>query len=413
MKADRFVLETLAHFVRSADGPPPGVPARVDAGFETRLAAVCAEQGLSPVVSRSLDRLALPPSISRVTAVRLRTHAAAIEAETVRRRSLAARLVERLGAEGIDALLMGEVLATATYPQPGIRPVPVIDILVHEHDVARAMAALARTGYGYTGTHPVFGARRSEGRVSDRRAEELVWYHHYIAPLFLTAGDDVAVRLRTRVVDLGHPAPEELAWERRASIEIGEVEVGAICMEDHLIERCIRAGMAAMADLGSLVDIALAARANHLDWERVSSRARSAGVLTAVTVVLNEVGSLFHIQKPARRLPAAAPLGAVLIRRWWGLEHIDYAELPSPRAGRFRFGLLASGGPVSGTRWVSRHIFPRRRWIRNLLGGRTTLWRWLKFLLIARDFPVHAGLPAMRDEPRDGTVIDFGPGKRR
>ena len=37
MRADDFILETLAHFARGDGGPPPGIPARIDADFERDL----------------------------------------------------------------------------------------------------------------------------------------------------------------------------------------------------------------------------------------------------------------------------------------------------------------------------------------------------------------------------------------
>ncbi|MCH7550027.1 MAG: nucleotidyltransferase family protein, partial [Candidatus Krumholzibacteriota bacterium] len=357
MRADSFVLETLAHFVRSADGPPPGVPARVNAGFETRLVAICADQGISPIVSRSLDRLALPPSVSRVTVARLRSHSATIEAASARRLSLAARLIAGLRGAGVDSLVIGETLAKTTYPRLTPRPVSVIDLLVHERDVARALGVFERAGFSHPGIHPVFGPYRSEGRISERRASELVWYHHYIAPLFLT-GEDCTVRLRMRLIDLCHPESEEYAWDRRAGVMLAQGSVDAVCLEDHLVERCVRAGMAAMADLGALVDIGivLGQHAEVLDWDYVATRARRGGIYAAVVTVVNEVSTLFNIPDASGRIPAAGVLSSGMIRRWWRLERIDYAELPSPRAGRFRFGLVAATSPFSAARWLWRHL---------------------------------------------------------
>ena len=222
-----------------------------------------------------------------------------------------------------------------------------------------------------------------------------------------------------RLIDLGHPEPEEYAWDRRAGVTLAEGSVDAVCLEDHLVERSVRAGMAAMADLGALVDIGivLGQHADVIDWEYVATRARRGGIYAAFVTVIREVCTLFNMPDASRRIPDAGGLSSGIIRRWWRLERIDYAELSSPRAGRFRFGLVASTSPFSAARWLWRHLAPRRRWVRNLLGGRPSLWRWLKFLLIARDFPVHAGVPAPHIQTRpagEGSVtsIDIKPGKR-
>ena len=173
--------------------------------------------------------------------------------------------------------------------------------------------------------------------------------------------------------------------------------------------------MAAMADLVALVDVGviLSKREGDLDWGYIYGRTERSGTRTAVATVVGEVCRLFNLPDSSRHMGGTDLLVAGIVRRWWQLEGIDYADLPAPRAGRFRFGLIACGGPVARTRWVWRHLVPRRRWVRNLLGGRPSLWRWLKFLLIARDFPVRAGMPAPRSTVRDGSItpIDIKPGK--
>lgn len=417
MKAERFLLETLAHFVRSAEGPPPGVPARVRSDFETRLASICAEQGLSPIVSRSLDRLALPPSISSVTAARLSSHAEAVESETARRLRMLYELIELLGAGGVSALAMGDGLAATRYPRPTLRPLPVLDILVHERDLARALAMLERAGYRYPGPHPVFGRFRTSGRISERRAAELVAYHHHIAPLFVTNADDVTVRVRMRSVDLGRAPAREPAWNHRREVTLPDGRVSAVSVEDHLIERAARAGMAGMADLCALVDVGLvlAGGVRRLDRDYIEWRARSLGIATAVGTVMSEVDAMFWLGDVSRDIARPRPFSVAVLRRWWRSDRIDYGDVVSPRAGRFRFGLVACGGPIAKVRWVWHYFVPRRRWVRNLVGGRPNPWRWLKFLLLARDFPVHAGMPALPEVSREGTVIPFGakPEKRR
>jgi len=79
-----------------------------------------------------------------------------------------------------------------------------------------------------------------------------------------------------------------------------------------------------------------------------------------------EVEGLCMYQSPLSLKYYVFAVGAGMIQRWWQLERIDYAELPSPRAGRFRFGFLASGGPVSGTNQGCKLTFRFPSWPETL-----------------------------------------------
>ena len=56
MRAIDFILDTLAHHVQRADGPPPGIPAHVGPEFERELSSLSEWHSLSPLVLEETRR---------------------------------------------------------------------------------------------------------------------------------------------------------------------------------------------------------------------------------------------------------------------------------------------------------------------------------------------------------------------
>lgn len=410
MRPTSFLLETLSHYVRGDDGPPPGVPVHVDAGFETRLATMSVEQRVTPFLSRSLSRLSLPPSVSSVTVTRLARHAEALTSDTERRLRTMRRAVERLRAADVKVALCGEARMAEVHAEETLRPVRTVELLIDAHDTARAMHVLEEEGYGMAHVHPVFGHTRYGGRISDRRASELVTYHHYFAPLVLrnTQGDAIALRLRLAGTD--HPRPVETAWEHATTVRIGGEDVPAVCLEDHLVDLCVRAGASALAELLWMVDIGrlVSRQADALDWDRVEARSREQHIYGAVRYAVRHVCTLMRIPDAARQLRFAGIATEPLMDAWWRPDHIDYGDLPAKRSGPFLYGLMWSGGVISKLRWAWRHMNPRPRWVRNRLEERPAFWRRIKFLLVVRDVPAWTG-PGPRAAENADNVVSIDP----
>src|SRR5262249_48048069 len=62
-----------------------------------------------------------------------------------------AELLAACNAAGIPVLpLKGSLLATHYYPEPGLRPMNDLDVLIHPADEARMLGVMARLGYKLT-----------------------------------------------------------------------------------------------------------------------------------------------------------------------------------------------------------------------------------------------------------------------
>jgi len=397
MNAADFVLSTLSHFVKGSEGPPPGVPARVDAGFETRFAAMSVDHGVTPIVSRSLDTLALPPSFSRVTATRLKTHAEATLAEASRRIRLASRVVEALGEAGVGVLVMGDVLgAAALYDRGGPRAVKRIELLVREGDTRAALAAAESVGFTRPGVHPVFGDRAEVrpvdgtggGDVPRALARELLEFHHYMAPLVLWNDGGDQLEFRYRVMRLGHPdVSGDRAWERARDVQLAGVDARGLAWEDHLVDLVVRIGIAGYTDLAAITDAGLLLRrhADSVEWGHVAFRTRMHGAYSAFHHALRHVCRALALPAPTDAERLEAP--PVLYEKWfdlfWQPASIDYLRASGDR--RFLYGLAACGGPLSKINWAWRCWMPRPAWVANLVGPASSPMNWLEFMMAMRE----------------------------
>ncbi len=396
MRAADFVLGTLSHFVRRAEGPFPGVPARVDPGFETRLSAICVDQGLSTIISRSLDTLALPPSISRVTAARLRKHGGQTVDNARRRAAHMRALIQAFHGAGVPALVMGDALSEATlYDVDSGRPIRRLELLVGESHAGDALRTAAALGFTRRRTDPSLDPT-SSAPPTLREARDILEFHHYMSPQLLWNNDGDCLRLRYRVVDVGRPDDDERAWDAARLVSLDGDDAHAVSLEDHIVDLVVRLGISGYSDLCALMDLGmiLHRHSGDVQWGPVVFRGRIHGLYAP----------LHHaLQRAARALDLGVgpPLDppSTLYQKWldafWSRDTIDYTRGPGdPR--RFRYGLIACGGPLARLHWVWRHAVPRRDWVERIVGDASRPWNWLRFQLMVRERANSRGRGARR-----------------
>lgn len=385
MNAAEFVLDTLSHFVKRADEPSPGVPARFPPGFETELSSICVDQGICALVSRSLDSLALPPAISRLTAARLRREGERERSDAERRLRRLAGLVEALDDAGVPALVMGDALSAATlYDGPLVRPVHRLELLVDETHAAEVLRVAEAVGFSRRRSDPSVEPTANSPATLDE-SRHLLEFHHYMTKLLVWNADGDGMRIRFRAVDVGHPARTEGAMMRARTVAIAGVQANAVSLEDHLLDLAMRLGASRYGDLGAMTDLGLILRrqGREVQWGHVVAVARFHGVHTALRYVLGRVERVLRLGHTS---PLAPPRR--LLERWldlfWKPGDTDYARGPDER-NRFVYGLIACGGPMSKLRWLWRYSVPRRDWVERVVGDARHPWNWLAFQMLLRE----------------------------
>lgn len=268
--------------------------------------------------------------------------------------------VRPLTDAGLEPVVFKGPAVAARYPEPGLRPMEDIDLLLPRRDHLRALAALVAAGWRV--------ARPGGGDYYDT-----VLTHADVPSLSLELHYGLEGTSQ-RVTSLD---PEAL-WARRQPIACAGTPAFGLPLADELVVLAAHAGkphhgfvrLAWIADLAMIVGDA-AERGTPVDWERVHAIARDARCLTVVAAAL----------ALARHVGVEAPAGLfpVPTRGWRGMAmdrllsvtwplhhlelpgyHLNYALTDAP-AQRLKIllVLLASGHRL-GTRGRHAASWPRR-----------------------------------------------------
>jgi Uncharacterised nucleotidyltransferase len=317
------------------------------------LPALAEAHGLVPLLVTHLQAagVAIPPHIRQQLLGYYMQHA---HATRVRDQALAHILGCYQAAE-IDVLVLkGAALAHLVYPQPLLRPMRDIDILVRPSDVYRAYALLPEIGFA-----PPPGAHHGLGPD----------HHHLTAIKRVADGFSVSVEVHhaLHLNEPGHPRRYEAFAPSAQPFTMGDMTAWTLGREEtlwHIYRHAFSmpigyepARLIWVADLISLVE----AWIDVLDWERVRSQYRAAErilpLLHSLTPWSDAV--LDRLKLPVAQLPTGA--GA------------NYQGWP-------RFPLVALRARGFG-RLLRDSFFPSPWWLRIHYGqgpGRADYWRaWL------------------------------------
>lgn len=371
MQATEFILETLSHFVRGDDGPPPGIPTHVASAFEQELTWLCEWHSVTAIVLSSLGDLALPPRLSRLTQERMKALAVATATLSKERLAAADALTAGLHERGVEVLLMRDIVyPRSVYPATGLRPVEVLEMLIKEADYSAVLQVCEGVGFSRGPRTPEF----------ERGADAMHFHQHY-GPCVLGSDKGDHLRLRFRLFDVGAPEPVEASWRR--SVLPGEGGPRELSIEDQLIASCMTYNMTHFDKLLYAVDIGLILTRRELNWNYVRERLRSRSAYAA---------GFFSLQHAARALklgPQAVKLKSPsLIRRnlfffaWSGADTDLVAGRILPNH-RLRYCFLEMDGWPERLRFIASLLFPKPQWVAAFFGRPYTPWRRIKFVVLA------------------------------
>jgi hypothetical protein len=323
------------------------------------LAALAEAHGLVPLLLTHLQAAgaAIPRDVKQDLLGYYMQHA---HAARVREQALSDILASFRAAE-IDVLVLkGAALARLVYPQPLLRPMRDVDILVRAADVYRAYALLPEIGFAQPpGAH--------HGLDPD--------HHHLTAIKRVADGFSVSVELHhaLHLNEPGHPRRYEAFAPTAQPFMVGKTTAWTLGREESLwhIYRhafCMPVGyeptrLIWVADLISLVE----AWVDELDWERVRSEY---GAALRVLPLLHSLSPwsevvLERLQLPVAHLPSGAgdsyqgwprlPLVAQHAKGFGRILRDSF--FPSPWWLRMHYGQ----GPSSAGYW--RAWLAHQRWL--------------------------------------------------
>ncbi|UCG52013.1 MAG: nucleotidyltransferase family protein [Candidatus Latescibacterota bacterium] len=383
MQAVDFIFETLAHFAKRGDGPPPGIPARVEPEFERELIRICERHSLAPIVLESLAALTLEPVLSEFGLERLKTLSRESEAGNERLLEALDSLTVGFRREGVSFLLVGGVAAALDlYPSIDLRPLNKIDLLIRDLDWLGILEACRGAGFRRSEREPIFNS-----------AGEALFYHQHFGPLTLENTDGVVLCLKFRLRDLGPAEQRETAWDRAHHLGGGYADLSRVGLEDLLIRCCVRLVMSRFGNPLAAVDagLILARHGANLDWGYIQSRTKS--FCPAFYFSCHEIASWLNISVPANlRRPSEAR--KKLFDVFWHPGRMRRsAEAPS-RLRRFQFYMIENGSLREKLTFLTTLLSPRADWVSAFFGRPCKPWLKMRYSLLA--FRDGLGMPFAR-----------------
>lgn len=169
-----------------------------------------------------------------------------------------AKVTQLLEAEGIPSIaLKGAYLARFAYPDPALRPMRDIDLLLKPEQAIKAFELLKSQGY----------------RVYDAVPETVFTNLIHLPPLISSEGIAIELHRRLFEPEFGlEPSTdsESTLWESCLFENVGGIQVRFLSTETLLLHLCIHATISHHFNLGTLAlaDVAFLVKTHVIDWHK-------------------------------------------------------------------------------------------------------------------------------------------------
>ena len=282
----------------------------------------------------------------------------------LQRRELAA-ILQSLSASGARPVAFkGAALAYTVYPDPACRVMGDLDLWIVAEDMPRAQAALEAIGYRFEAKadRPPALMALFSGEVrmyGPDKASGLVELH-----LGVFAGEWLR---RVACVD------EAAISARCQPVELTGCRAYALAAEDHLLQISVHAAVnhqLSMSAMRALIDVALLARHQPLDWSAVVRRAKAWRVATATWLVLSLAIDLCGLDEAAEAARQLAPskVRQRLIGRFANAEALIELRDLSQSKWRYVYLLLMVDRKRDAVRLALRTLWPEDEWLQARYG---------------------------------------------
>jgi hypothetical protein len=374
MQAIDFILDTLGHFARREDGPPPGVPVSTEGDFERELTWLCEWHGITPVVLGSLDKLALRPRLSRITLERMKALDRASRGLGDDSLAAAGRLARAFADRHVEMRVLGDVaLATSVYPDPGLRPIIAIELLVAEMMWPEVLDVCRAAGFRTDEPLPLF-----------RNGVDAMHFYQHFPPCVLDNENGDRLQLRLRLFEMGEPEVAERAWERRRSLPAPLENVATVAIEDQLMHAAMVYNMTGFGKLVSAVDIALMLTRSDvdIDWTYVRDRLDERRLYPSFYFTLSKVHRWLQLPGDLHELGSPGALRRKIFDTTWPADRHTFSLERGERYHRMRFCLMECGTWREKLRFLGRMLAPRNEWVAAFFRKPYRPYLKLKFIFL-------------------------------
>lgn len=265
-----------------------------------------------------------------------------------------------LSAGGVTPVLFkGAALAHLAYPDPACRPMGDLDLWVSAEAMPRARDLLIGLGYALheKAERPAALQAQQDGEVQlvGRRPGsglvELHWGTFAGEWLRRTAAvDNAGILRRCRPVTVAGEAAQVMAAEDAA------IQLAVHLAVNHQM---------AYPGVRGLLDVALLARAEAVDWTVVAQRSRAWRVATATWLVLQVTDELLGLPEARSAIAALTPsaLRRRLLARFTGPDEVLAGKDITGGPRRLLYQLLLVDRPRDAVRLVGRTLWPEPAWL--------------------------------------------------
>lgn len=327
-----------------ASHPPP--PPAIDADDWQTVLARARQHGLSGLLYRSLEmqaRADVPPDVRQaLRETYLRTNVAQLLAYG----ELAALMDIFRAAQIPFIVLKGAALSRTLYSDPALRPFGDLDLLVHEHDHARATELVLAREYQAVvemsaGSDSALWGQQTFVRTGNQPARVELHWHLFVTPYY---------RQRARLAWF---------WDECETFDVSGHSAQTFNVSAQLLH------LAAHSSLHHsetrfiwLYDLALllARHGDTLAWDKISASARVFGLMRALQTALQQTATVWQVPLPsqAQAIFTAAPAEPY--------ERIVFA-LTRSRHKPARW--LSDGLYYGGAHYFLAHLFPSPAYMRT------------------------------------------------
>lgn len=322
----------------------------------------------------------VPPS---ALGVRLRYTRYGAQAVSLMREQVWSKLLTALETAGIAVLVLkGAALAYTVYPEPLLRPMGDIDLLIKPADLSQITILLKGLGFcpkpepqqrinpfntGWTGE--LSFQREYEHAVM---SVDLHW------ELFATEW----LRRVTRV-------NIESIWQQAVPFQIGHINAHTLSPEDMLFHICLHLSLHGFAHLRGYVDIMQLLEQKNLDWSLFLQRVRAHGLCAACYFPLWWIAQYRPAMPPKEVLAALKPDPLRTALGKWLVKQGIQREPDTGHAWNHVTQLLIVDHIADYGRLFGWLLFPGRVWLQERYhlqaGWRSWVWIFIHPFIVLRE----------------------------
>jgi hypothetical protein len=283
------MASALAQLLRATPGTPDSVRQAMEGMDGRELVRDCVRHGLSALARHELEKAGI--DLPMDAAADLKRHALSVAANAVKVKGVLLRVLDALHKHDIDpVLLKGYGLASRFYPDPLLRPMSDVDLLISPRQLSAAKRALVEVG------------------LSMQDAEmERYWRAHTHHLTFNGAAAAVELHF-TAIKDMGSSIEADALLARAISDTLEGRHVRYLRPEDEVTYLSTHATHHLLSGAGWLYDLKLLLKKHpHLDWLAVVSLAEESEMQSAVYFALKAARDLIGAEIPDSALHSLRP----------------------------------------------------------------------------------------------------------